>query len=177
MNPILEYIIKILSFIFSIFKRETPQITTILPVTYIQIILPTPIPKILNEQQILDAIKNSKYLSDSSKKLLDNINTILLRLYISDVSTTNDSIIIKTSKNGDTRYNYLSENYLSLSVNRYFPNIKNVLNNMKYVVIDDVKLPFSNSIANLSDGLLIINDIYIESIEKLPESYFIVEKL
>lgn len=48
---------------------------------------------------------------------------------------------------------------------------------MKYVVIDDVKLPFSNSIANLSDGLLIINDIYIESIEKLPESFYMIEKI
>jgi len=123
----------------------------------------TPIPKILNKEQIIDAMKNSKHLSDN--------------LYISSVSTTDDSIIIKTSENGDTTYNYLSENYLSLSVNRYFPNIKNVLDNMKYVVIDDVKFPFSNSIANLSDGLLIINDIYIESIEKLPESFYMIEKL
>lgn len=57
------------------------------------------------------------------------------------------------------------------TVNQYFPNIKNILSN---IVIDDVKLPFSNSIANLSDGLLIINDIYIESIEKLPESFYMI---
>jgi hypothetical protein len=139
-------------------------------------ILPTPIPHLLNKQQIIDAMRNSKNLSDESKKLLDNINLISLRLrlYISYVSIADDSIIITTSENGDTNYNYLSENYLSLSVNRYFPNIKSVLDNMKYVVIDNVKLPFSNSIANLSDGLLIINDIYIETIEKLPESYFMI---
>jgi len=138
----------------------------------------TPITHLLNKQQIIDAMKNSKHLSD--KSFLDNnfnLISLRLRLYISSVSTTDDSIIIKTSENGDTNYNYLSENYLSLSVNRYFPNIKNVLGNMKYVVVDDVKLPFSNSIANLSDGLLIINDIYIESIEKLPESFYMIEKL
>ena len=136
----------------------------------------TPIPKILNKEQIIDAMRNSKHLSD--KSFLDNnLIPLRLRLYISSVSTTDDSIIIKTSENGDMNYNYLSENYLSLSVNQYFPNIKNVLGDMKYVVVDDVKLPFSNSIANLSDGLLIINDIYIESIEKLPESFYMIEKI
>ena len=158
---LLEYILSL------IFQKPIHKITV------------TPIPHLLNKQQIIDAMKNSKHLSDEYKKLLDNLNllSLKLRLYISSVSMTDDSIIIKTSENGDTKYNYLSENYLSLSVNRYFPNIKNVLSNMKYVFIDDVKLPFSNSIANLSDGLLIINDIYIESIEKLPESYFMIEKL
>jgi hypothetical protein len=155
---LLEYILSL------IFPKTIPKITV------------TPIPHILNKQQIIDALKNSKKLSD---ELLDNINllSLRLRLYISSVSTTDDSIIITTSENGDTNYNYLSENYFSLSVNRYFPNIKSVLSDMKYVVIDDVKLPFSNSIANLSDGLLIINDIYIESIEKLPESFYMIEKL
>jgi len=156
---LLEYILSL------IFPKPTPKITV------------TPIPHLLNKQQIIDALKNSKKLSDESKKLLDNINLLSLRLYISSVSTTDDSIIITTSENGDTKYNYISENYLSLSVNQYFPNIKSVLGNMKYVVIDNVKLPFSNSIANLSDGILIINDIYIETIEKLPESYFMIEKL
>jgi hypothetical protein len=156
---LLEYILSL------IFPKPTPKITV------------TPIPHLLNKQQIIDALKNSKKLSD---ELLDNninLTSLRLMLYISSVSTTDDSIIITTSENGDTRYNYLSENYLSLSVNRYFPNIKNVLSDMKYVVIDNVKLPFSNSIANLSDGILIINDIYIETIEKLPESYFMIEKL
>ena len=160
---LLEYI---LSLIFPK-PRVTPKIVPTV----------TPIPKILNKEQIIDVMKKSKHLSD--KSFLDNINikSLRLRLYISSVSMTDDSIIIKTSENGDTKYNYLSENYLSLSVNRYFPNIKNVMGNMKYVVIDDVKLPFSNSIANLSDGLLIINDIYIESIEKLPESFYMIEKI
>jgi hypothetical protein len=154
---LLEYILSL------IFPKPIPKITV------------TPIPHLLNKQQIIDAMRKSKHLSD--KSFLDNnmnIISLRLRLYISSVSTTDDSIIIKTSENGDTNYNYLSENYLSLSVNRYFPNIKSVLDNMKYVVIDNVKLPFSNSIANLSDGLLIINDIYIETIEKLPESYFMI---
>jgi len=153
---LLEYILSL------IFPKPTPKITV------------TPIPHLLNKQQIIDALKNSKKLSD---ELLDNninLTSLRLMLYISSVSTTDDSIIITTSENGDTRYNYLSENYLSLSVNRYFPNIKNVLDDMKYVVIDNVKLPFSNSIANLSDGILIINDIYIETIEKLPESFYMI---
>ena len=152
---LLEYILSL------IFPKPTPKITV------------TPIPHLLNKQQIIDALKKSKKLSD---ELLGNINllSLRLRLYISSVSTTDDSIIITTSENGDTRYNYLSENYLSLSVNRYFPNIKSILGNMKYVVIDNVKLPFSNSIANLSDGLLIINDIYIETIEKLPETFYMI---
>jgi len=177
MISILEYIINIfiniLKFLFPFYFNKKLETTT--PPPPIKI-LPTPIPHILNKQQIIDAMKKSKYLSDESKKLLDNINlsSLNLRLYISSVSTTEHSIIIKTSENGDTRYNYLSENYLSLSVNRYFPNIKNVLDNMKYVVIDNVKLPFSNSITNLSDGILIINDIYIETIEKLPETYFMI---
>ena len=161
---LLEYILSL------IFLQPSPTIT----------VQPSPtitVKHLLNKQQIIDALKNSKNLSDESKKLLDNINllTLKLKLYISSVSTTDDSIIITTSENGDTRYNYISENYLSLSVNQYFPNIKNVLGNMKYVVIDNVKLPFSNSIANLSDGILIINDIYIETIEKLPESFYMIE--
>jgi len=156
---LLEYILSL------IFPKPSPKITV------------SPIPHLLNKEQIIDALKNSKKLSDESKKLLDNINllSLRLRLYIRSVSTTDDSIIITTSENGDTKYNYISENYLSLSVNQYFPNIKSALGNMKYVVIDNVKLPFSNSIANLSDGLLIINDIYIETIEKLPETFYMVE--
>jgi hypothetical protein len=157
---LLEYILSL------IFSKPTPKI---LPTV-------TPIPHLLNKQQIIDAMRKSKNLSDESKKLLDNINLLSLRLYISSVSIADDSIIITTSENGDTRYNYISENYLSLSVNHYFPNIKSALGDMKYVVIDNVKLPFSNSIANLSDGLLIINDIYIETIEKLPETFYMIEK-
>jgi hypothetical protein len=153
---LLEYILSL------IFPKPTPKISV------------TPIPHLLNKQQIIDAMRKSKHLSD---ELLDNninLTSLKLRLYISSVSMTDDSIIITTSENGDTRYNYISENYLSLSVNQYFPNIKSVLGDMKYVVIDNVKLPFSNSIANLSDGLLIINDIYIETIEKLPESFYMI---
>jgi len=95
---LLEYILSL------IFPKPTPKITV------------TPIPHLLNKQQIIDALKNSKKLSD---ELLDNINltSLRLRLYISSVSTTDDSIIITTSENGDTRYNYLSENYLSANNN------------------------------------------------------------
>lgn len=155
---LLEYILSL------IFQKSTPKIS-----------VTTPIPHLLNKQQIIDAMRNSKNLSD---ELLDNninLTSLRLRLYISSISTTNDSIIITTSENGSTKYNYISENYFSLSVNRYFPNIKSVLSDMNYVVIDNVKLPFSNSIANLSDGLLIINDIYIETIEELPETFYMIE--